>query len=639
MCLINSDVDNKMITKFKEIFPEKFPSEEYIFRKIHPGDRLFIGTACGEPQFLVQALINYVGSHPTALFDTEVLQVFTLGLAPYTDVKFKDNFRHNSFFIGDNTRDAINSGMADYTPISLSEVPDLFRKKIVPIDVALIQTSPPDSHGYVSLGVSLDIVKAAVASARIVIAQINANMPRVHGDSFLSVNDIDFFLPHDEPLLEYQFQVSDNVAMRIGSHVSSIIEDGDTIQIGFGVNNATLASLRSKKHLGVHTELLTPGIIDLIKEGVIDNTKKTLYPGKTVATFCMGDRSTYEYINDNPLFEFRTVDYTNNPLVIAQNRNMTAINTALEIDLTGQATTENIGQTFYSGIGGLSDFIRGANLARGGKTILALRSTGGRTKFSKIVPSIKDGAGVTLSRNDVHYVVTENGIAYLHGKSIRERAMALITIAHPKFRPWLIEEAKRRNLIYKDQAFIPGDKGEYPGHLETIRTTKTYMTVLLRPVKISDEPIIKEFFYSLSDHTMYNRFFNAKRHMSHEQLQEYVVIDYSREMTILAVIHQYNKEVIVGMGQYFVDEREHTAELAFVVRDDYQNKGIAAELLSYLTVLAKKQGLLGFTAEVMLDNGSMMHLFEKSGFEIEHTIFTGSYAMKMSFTQNDKSVT
>lgn len=635
MCVTNSGLDSEMINRVKAMFPEKFPPEEHIFGKIHPGDRLFIGTACGEPQYLVQALINYVGSHPTAFFDTEVLQVFTLGLAPYTDTKFKDNFRHNSFFIGDNTRNAVNSGMADYTPISLSAVPDLFRRKLVPIDVALIQTSPPDSQGYVSLGVSLDIVKAAVEAARIVIAQINVNMPRVHGDTFISVKDVDFFVQHDEPLLEYEIRVADDIAMKIGSHVSRIIEDGDTIQVGFGVHNAILTSLKDKKHLGVHTELLTQGMIDLMKQGVIDNTRKTLYPGKTVATFCMGDRTTYDFINNNPVMEFRTVDYTNSPLVIAKNRNMTAINTALEIDLTGQATTESLGQTFYSGIGGLADFVRGANLARGGKTILAMQSTAGGEKYSKIVPCIKEGAGVTLSRNDVHYIVTEYGIAFLHGKNIRERAMALISIAHPKFRPWLIEEAKRRNLIYQDQAFIPGEKGEYPGHLENRRTTKTDMTILLRPVKITDEPIIKEFFYSLSDQTIYRRFINTRRHMPHKQLQEYVVIDYSAEMTILAVINQYNKEIVVGMGQYFIDERELTAELAFVVRDDYQNRGIGTELLSYLTFLAKKQGLLSLTAEVMMDNGAMMHLFEKCGFKIKHQSFNGPCELKMNFAQNE----
>lgn len=630
---MNSGKEGEMIERVRAMFPEKFPSEEYIFRRIHPGDRLFIGTACGEPQYLVQALINYVESHPMAFFDTEILQVFTLGLAPYTDIKFKNNFRHNSFFIGDNTRSAINNGMADYTPISLSAVPDLFRRELVPIDVALIQTSPPDNHGYVSLGVSLDMVKAAVEAARLVIAQINVNMPRVHGDTFISVKDVDFFLLHNEPLLEYQVKVSDDIALGIGSHVSRIIEDGDTIQVGFGVHNAILSTLRDKKHLGVHTELLTPGIIELMKEGVIDNTKKTLYPGKTVAAFCMGDRAAYDFINNNPVFEFRTVDYTNNPIVIARNRNMTAINTALEIDLTGQATTESLGHTFYSGIGGLADFMRGANLARGGKTILAMQSTGREQKFSKIVPSIKEGAGVTLSRNDVDYVVTEYGIAYLHGKNIRERAMALISIAHPKFRPWLIEEAKRRKLIYQDQAFIPGEKGEYPSHLETIRTTKSGMTLLLRPVKISDEPIIKEFFYRLSDQTMYSRFFNPRRHMPHEQLQEYVVIDYSRDMTILAIIKQHNKEVIVGMGQYFIDDREHCAELAFVVRDDYQNRGISTELLFHLTFLAKKQGLLSFTAEVLLENGTMLHLFEKCGFEISRTNYKGSYELKMIFPQ------
>lgn len=618
-------------------YPKKFTSEEKVFSHVNRGDRIFIGTGCGEPRYLVRALVEYVQSHPKAFFDAEVFHVWTLGVAPYTDEKFVQNFRHNSFFVGNNTRDAVNEGLADYTPVFLSQVPALFRRKMVPVDVAMVQFSLPDHHGYMSLGISVDITKAAVENASVVIAQVNSNMPRVHGDTFIHIGDVDFLIPHDEPLLEYETMVPGEIAQRIGRYVARIVGDGDTIQVGYGsIPNAILSNLRDKKHLGVHTELLTDGLIELMKEGVVDNSKKDINRGKTVATFCMGKRETYEYIHDNPGIEFRTIDYTNNPLVIAQHQNMVAINSALEVDLTGQATAESIGKTFYSGIGGSADFMRGAVLAPEGRTILALQSTAKNAEVSRIVPFLHEGEGVTLGRGDVHYVVTEYGIAYLHGKNIRERAMDLISIAHPKFRPWLIEEAKKLNLIYKDQAFIPGKRGEYPEDLETYRTTRTGLGILLRPVKISDEPLLKDLLYSLSDQSIYRRFFSTRTDMPHEYLQEFVVIDYTQKMVILALIEKGKKEEIVGMGQYAIDESTHTADLALVVRDDFQNRGIGRELLSYLTYLAEKQGLLGFTAEVLVDNKPMLHvfrLFEQMGFKIERTLDSGVYELRITFKE------
>jgi len=618
-------------------YPKKFTSEEKVFSHVNRGDRIFIGTGCGEPRYLVRALVEYVQSHPKAFFDAEVFHVWTFGVAPYTDEKFVQNFRHNSFFVGNNTRDAVNEGLADYTPVFLSQVPALFRRKMVPVDVAMVQFSLPDHHGYMSLGISVDITKAAVENASVVIAQVNSNMPRVHGDTFIHIGDVDFLIPHDEPLLEYETMVPGEIAQRIGRYVARIVGDGDTIQVGYGsIPNAILSNLRDKKHLGVHTELLTDGLIELMKEGVVDNSKKDINRGKTVATFCMGKRETYEYIHDNPGIEFRTIDYTNNPLVIAQHQNMVAINSALEVDLTGQATAESIGKTFYSGIGGSADFMRGAVLAPEGRTILALQSTAKNAEVSRIVPFLHEGEGVTLGRGDVHYVVTEYGIAYLHGKNIRERAMDLISIAHPKFRPWLIEEAKKLNLIYKDQAFIPGKRGEYPEDLETYRTTRTGLGILLRPVKISDEPLLKDLLYSLSDQSIYRRFFSTRTDMPHEYLQEFVVIDYTQKMVILALIEKGKKEEIVGMGQYAIDESTHTADLALVVRDDFQNRGIGRELLSYLTYLAEKQGLLGFTAEVLVDNKPMLHvfrLFEQMGFKIERTLDSGVYELRITFKE------
>ncbi len=623
---------DKRLNEMKSLFPEKFASEERIFNHIHPGDRIFIGSGCGEPQYLIKALIRYVESEPKAFFDTEVVHVYSFGLAPYADEKFKQNFRHTSFFIGNNTRDPINRGAADYTPIFLSQVPSLFSRGLVPIDIALIQTSPPDHHGYMSLGVSVDMVKAAAESASVVIAQVNSLMPRVHGDGFIHLRDVDFIIPHDEPILQYRSEADNEIAQGIGKYVARLVQDGDTIQVGYGsIPNAILSNLETKSHLGVHTELLGDGVVELIKKGVVDNTRKNINRGKTVAAFCMGAQATYAFIHDNPAIEFRTIDYTNNPLVIAEHRNMTAINSALEIDLTGQATAESIGRVYYSGIGGQADFMRGAILSRQGKAILAIQSTAENETVSRIVPALKEGAGATLHRGDVHYVVSEYGVAYLHGKNIRERAMELISIAHPKFRPWLIEEAKRLNMIYKDQAFIPGKQGEYPEDLEAYRTTKTGLEILLRPVKMSDEALLKDLFYSLSEGSMYRRFISLRRDMPHERLQPFVIIDYTREMEILAVIPRGEKEDIVGVGQYSIQESNHTAEVAFAVRDNCQNQGIGTTLLSYLTYLAKRQGLLGFTATVLVENRPMLHLFEKMGFEMEKRIEEGVYELKMMF--------
>lgn len=623
---------NNPLGDLEKSWPEKFASEEEIFSYIHAGDKVFIGTGCGEPQYLVQALVNFVSSNPKAFFGIELIHVWTLGAAPYVDEKFRDNFRINSIFIGEGTRNAINKGTADYTPISLSAVPGLIRREIIPIDVALIQTSPPDKHGYMSLGISVDIVKAATEKASLIIAQINAHMPRTQGDGFINIEDVDFLIPYDEPLLEYAVEGPGDIIQAIGKYVSRIIEDESTLQVGYGIiPNAVVSFLGEKKHLGVHTELLSDGIVDLMKTGVVDNTKKSIDTGKTVASYCMGRKETYELLDENPTIEFKTIDYVNNPLIIAKNKLMTAINSAMEIDLTGQATAESLSGTFYFGVGGQADFMRGAVLAPRGKSILALPSTAINDTISRIVPSLQEGTGVTLTRGDVHYVVTEYGIAYLHGKNIRERAMDLIAIAHPKFRPWLIVEAKKRLLIYEDQAFIPGVNGVYPVALETFRTTRNGLNILLRPVKIGDEPLMKDFFYALSNESMYRRFMSARMDMPHERLQEFGVVDYSNSMMILAVIEGDNKETIAGIGQYDMNKGMHTAEVALVVRDEHQNRGVGHELLSYLTHLATRRGLLGFTAEVLVENKPMLDLFKNMRFDTEKRSDEGVYEMRLMF--------
>ncbi len=620
------------LQELQSAYPEKFMSLNNVFEHIKPGDRIFIGTACGVPQKLTNAMVNYVVSHAHFCQQAGPLQIWTLGGDPYSYEHFHECFRHHCFFINQSIRGAVNEGQADYTPIMLSQIPSLLRKRHLLFDLALIQTSLPDQRGYMSLGISVDVIKTVMEKSSLVIAQVNAYMPRVHGETFIHATEIDFFLHYNERLLEYKPKYPDSVAKQIGQYVSRLIQDGDTIQIGYGsISNAILQNLCSHKDLGFHSELICDSAVDLMKRGVVNNTRKTLNPGKTVAAFCLGTKETYDYLHDNPAIEMRTIDYTNDIHAIASQNNMAAINLALEIDLTGQATSDSIGHVFYSSAGGVANFMRGAALSNGGKPILVLQSTAKGGKVSRIVPKLQMGASTTLTRGDIHYVVTEYGIAYLHGKNIRERAMSLIAIAHPNFRPWLIEEAKKYAYIYPDQVFM---EGEYPEALEICRTTKAGLRIFLRPIKIDDESIIKNFFYSISNQNLYRRFLTVYKNMPHERLQEcYWKTCYGQEVVILAIIEDDIRQIVVGIGQYGISKNIMTAELAIVVRDDYQRQGIGLELLSYLTHLAGRQGVLGFTGEALVENRPIFNLFTKAGFNIEKHRDGGIYSFMLPLEQ------
>ncbi len=459
-----------------------------------PGNRVFIGSGAGEPQTLVEAL-----SQRTDLSDTEIVHILTLGVATYAEPRLGNRFRHNAYFIGPNVREAVNEGRADYTPVFLSEIPRLFRSGRVLIDTAMISVSPPDEHGYCSYGVSTDIVKAAAESARFVVAEVNERMPRTLGDCFIHAKEIDVMVPTDRPVLEAVQGEPDELSREIARHIANLVVDGATLQLGIGtIPDAVLHYLTDFKNLGVHTEMFSDGIIPLVEQGVIDNSRKTLHRGKIVASFVMGSKKLYDFIDNNPLVEFHPTEYVNDPFIIAQNDRMISINSAIEVDLTGQVCADSLGTRFYSGIGGQVDFVRGASRSKGGRPIIALPSTTDDATISRIVPTLKPGAGVVTSRGDVHYIVTEYGTAYLHGKTVRERAVALINIAHPKFRPWLMAEAKARHLVYADQIEIPMHTPSYPQDLERWIDLSDGARAFLRPLKLTDEPLLRELFYQLS---------------------------------------------------------------------------------------------------------------------------------------------
>jgi acyl-CoA hydrolase len=430
-------------TWFDKYLSKRRTAEEAV-KVIRSGDCVYIHPGCAEPEQLVKAMV----ARADKLRKVRVIHILTRGVADYVLPGMEESFRHVALFSGANVREAINEGRADIVPIFLSEIESLFSSGTLPVDVALIHLSPPDAHGFCSFGVGVDTTKTAAECARIVIAQINAKMPRALGDSFIHLNKIHYVVEVADDILELPMGEVSDIAMRIGRHIAELIEDESTLQLGIGeIPDAVLSYLAEKKHLGIHSEMVSDGVIDLIEAGVITNEKKTLHTGKIVIGFVLGTRHLFDFMNNNPIFEFHPAQYVNDPFIISRNEKQVAINSAIEVDLTGQVCADSIGYSFYSGIGGQVDFVRGAARSKGGKPIIALRSTALNDSASRIVPHLKEGAGVVTSRGDVHYVVTEYGSAYLHGKTVRERAQSLISIAHPKFREELEYAARKRNLF------------------------------------------------------------------------------------------------------------------------------------------------------------------------------------------------
>ncbi|MCC6214159.1 MAG: acetyl-CoA hydrolase/transferase family protein [Polyangiaceae bacterium] len=429
---------------WQEQWSARVSSAEAAIRTLRAGERIFVGSGAAEPLALVAALTS-AGAH---LEGNDIVHLLTLGPAPYVAADMARRFRHTAFFIGENVREAVAEGRADFMPIFLSEIPALLRGGRMPIDVALVQVSEPDAHGYTSLGVSVDIVRAAVDSARRVIAEVNPRMPRTHGDSFVHVSRFDALVPVDTPLPALEDEPLDDVCRAIGAHVATRIPNGATLQTGIGrIPSAVLAALSGHHELGVHTEMFSDPLIELVERGAVTGTRKGHLPGKIVTSFVLGSRRLYEWVHENPAVEMRASDYTNDPAIIARNERMVAINSALAVDLTGQVAADTLRGRFFSGIGGQVDFIRGAARSRGGLPIIALPSTAKGGTVSRIRATLEEGAGVVTSRGDVHYVATEHGVADLHGRSVRERALALASVAHPDFRGELLDAAKARRWV------------------------------------------------------------------------------------------------------------------------------------------------------------------------------------------------
>jgi acyl-CoA hydrolase/GNAT superfamily N-acetyltransferase len=575
------------------------------------GNRIFLGSNAGIPNALIDSLIEDAKS----LKDLEVTHIGTLSDERWALPEHQSRFKVNTFFIhGEVIRQAVDEGRADYTPCFLSEISSLFADDILPLDAALIMVSEPDELGYCSLGVSVDVVMSAARSAKKIIAQINPAMPRTAGHSFLHISEFAACIRHEQALPTVEPTSMTDVFERIGQYVAMLVEDGSTLQMGIGkIPDATLRYLTKHKDLGIHSEMIGDGVIDLIRTGVINNRKKTFHPGKSVVSFCMGTKRLYDFIHNNPHIEFYPSSYVNKPTNIAKNEKMVAINSAIEVDLTGQVVSDSIGRDFYSGIGGQVDFVTGATISKGGKPIIALPSTAKDGSVSRIVATIKDGAGVVTSRGNVHYVVTEFGVASLKGKSIRERALELIRVAHPKFRQELLDSVREHYYVPDYQTQYPTDipeLGEMQLEPIQIQNQKFYM----RPLNPADERRLQEFFYSHTKESLRMRYNYIPQGMSRQNSCQLVSVDQTKDAALTIVSQQGSKVKIEAVGRFYLN-KDFSCEVAFITRENMQGKGMASRLMKKMISIAKLRGINKMVAFVRSENKPMISVFEQFEFK------------------------
>ncbi|MBU8848090.1 MAG: GNAT family N-acetyltransferase, partial [Desulfobacterales bacterium] len=602
-------------TYWADNYVQKLTSAKHALQHILPGQRVFIGSSCGEPQHLVKELSNA----SVRFTDLEIVRLLCIESGPLTLVANRSHskqFNIRSFYLGSATPKKIHKNKRFITPINLSQIPHLFKSRMMPLNAALIQASPPDDFGWMSLGVSVDITLAACESADIVICQVNPNMPRVLGRSFIHVNDVDYIVEHEEDLLTIQPLPEIETANTIAKHISRLIDDGSTLQATLGLtNDAIMLCLSEKNDLGIHSQYLSDGLMRLFSMGVITNKRKGFNEGKLVAGSAVGSHFLYEFIDDNPSIEFHPSDYINNPSIIARHNSMVSLNTASAIDLTGQVAADALPYNNYTGINGLLDFTRGAAMSKGGKSILMMTSTSDKGTKSRIIPNLS-GIAVVVPRGDVQFVATEYGVVNLFGKTLQERAMALISIAHPDFRDELFSKAKELNLINIDRKFKQAIKGVYPlKHEETVSING--LTIMFRPAKPVDERSIQEHYYTMNRGDIVSRFFHEKKSFVHEQIDTTFEIDYINDLTIVATIGELGFEKIIAVGEYFRNSIINMAEIAFSVSNEYQGMGIAQILQRKLARGAIDNGIKGLVAYTSSENKGMIKLFHKLPYEIK----------------------
>ena len=589
----------------KERYPDKVTTAQAVAALVQPGQHVFIGTGCSTPRSLVAALEALKNPPP----DVELVHFLTTNaMAHDADGHAQTHYRHRSFFIGSDMRAASRQGLVEYVPIQISKVPGLISRGSIPIDVAMIQVSAPDAFGYVSLGVSVDIIPAAVAAAKLVIAEVNNAMPRTQGDTTIHIRDIHKLVPVHTPVQEYVHQsATEEVVQQIAKYIAGIIDDGSTLQIGLGrIPNEALRYLSDRKDLGLHSDVITDAILPLLEKGILNGRAKSQYKNKMVASFVLGSRELYDVIDGNPLFSLHPMEWVASQEVIAAQHKMVSISQAFSIDLTGQACSDQFEGELYGGLGAQVDFVRGAALSQGGKPVVCLTSTTEDGSTSRIKALLAPGEAATLARSDLHYVVTEYGIAYLHGKSIRERSLSLIAIAHPKFREELLARAKE--LGFLDAGCTIESVFPYPVEEEMQATLRNGKAIKIRPAIVSDARGIKSLFYGLPADDRYTRFFRQVRALSSHEVQKLCNLDYKLSVAFVAVKGERENETVIGHATYFVNPSTNLAETAFMVSNQWQGSGLGGVMQRRLMDHAKARGIRGFEAEILPENSKMIRL-------------------------------
>lgn len=589
----------------RERFPDKVTTAALAASLVQPGNRVFLGTGCATPRALVAALEGLQNPPP----DVELVHFLTTNAVAHDEAgKAVTHYRHRSFFVGSDMRAAAQQGLVEYVPISIAKVPELIENGSLLIDVAFIQVSSPDAFGYVSLGVSVDITPAVIRAAKLVVAEVNAAMPRTQGDSMVHIKDIHKLVPVHTPIQEYLHQgATEQVVQRIAKYIAGIIDDGSTLQIGLGrIPNEALRYLSDRKDLGLHSDVVTDAILPLLQKGILTGRVKSQYKNRLVASFVLGSRSLYDIMDGNPLFSLHPIEWVARQDVIAAQRKMVSISQAFSIDLTGQVCADQFEGKLYGGLGAQVDFLRGAALSKGGKPIVCMTSTTDDGTQSRIRPLLAPGEAATLARSDVHYIVTEYGIAYLHGKSIRERALSLIAIAHPQFRESLLVEAKQ--LGFLEPSCTVESAFPYPVEDEVEVALRNGKVVSIRPATVTDATAIKALFYGLPTGDRYTRFFRQVKALSSDEIQKLCNLDYKLAVAFVAVYGERENEKMLGHASYFVNPTTNLAESAFMVSSEWQGSGLGGALQRRLVEHAKARGIRGFEAEILPENTKMIRL-------------------------------
>ena len=603
------------------------PAEKALSR-LRSGSGVFLGSGCGEPRHLVSELTRLA----LRFRDIKIIQAISVAAEIYTSESFAEAFSALRFFVAAGARQAVSEGAADYVPLYLSDLPELMSSGRLGVDAALIQVSPPDEHGWCSLGVAVDVVNEAVEQARLVIAQVNPAMPRTLGDSFLPVSRLDCIVEKEEPLVTFSQAAPDEVALKAARQVARLIPDGATIHVGLGaMAQAVLAELGEHKDLGVHTDALTEAYLPLIESGVITGAGKTLHPRKVVASFLLGGPKLFRFADNNPQVMMLPTSQVNNPAMIGSNNRMIAVHEVLEVDLTGQVCSSDYGGRVYAGVGGLVDFVRGAAASPGGLGVVVLPSLR-PDGTSRVVPHLSTGAGVAVTRAGVHSVVTEYGAAYVHGLSLRERAVALIDIAHPNHRDALLTAAREEGLISERQILAPLFTGVYPERYEQRARLKDGSEVFIRPVKPTDERMVQEFFYSMSDREVYYRFLHATKAFPKKDMQKMVNIDYHREMSLLALVGEFGSERMVGVARYVLGA-DGTPEVDFAVASEMQGKGLGRALMGVVLGVAQHRGYQVVHAYVMPENAASLNILKSMGYAVTGLVSQGVIELQLHLDQ------